>query len=285
MFNYLKNRKNALSNISRNIQSFNSTNNFTYLTSTEYFSTNKKFNSIMFKNFSSNLKNITKSKTINNNSKSNYDKANKEFVRLYPKDRVGLLPAYGDSNKLSHFEKRILKKYNMTDTKIKLTTINKIQRKKNLALVSNYKQQNKFIDLNILGYHFENGNLSIIKHHKKTVPIELDRLKLFNKVEKDKNKNIVKFFPAKLAPTTNKSNRVDINTQKRFPVKLPTSEEVNIIKQKKHESKKPSVLDTDYDTAVKSTYKGEDFEAISQNFLKRIFTKVSTERKLILKDK
>jgi len=280
MFNYLKNKGHILNNISKNIPVFEKTQFSNFMNIAEKSSKKTYFNFLNVKNFSFYFK-----KNINSNSnklKPNNDR--NKFVRLYPKDKVAVLPAFGVVSKLSHFERRILKKYNVKDTRIKLATINKIQRKKGLAYISNNKTKNKYIDLNILGYHFENGNLSMIKHHKESVPVELNRLTLYNKVEKDRNKKIISIKPAKLIKGRDNSFRVDAVTKKVFPVKLPTFEEVEKLRQKKHETKKPSALDTDYNTAIKSTYNGEDFEDVTKNFLKRIFLKVSTERKLILKD-
>ena len=262
MFNYIKNKTYILNNISKNIPDFTKNSNFNFTTLTQNISNKKGFNFLSAKNFSYNFKNTTN----NSKAKNNNDK----FVKLYPKDRVAVMPPCGDPKKLSHFEKRLQKKFNCTDTKIKLATINKIQRKKNLAFVSNHQTKNKYIDLNILGYHFENGNLSIIKHHKESVPISLDRLKLFNKVEKDRNKNIISIEHVRLLNKRNQSDRVDAVTRKKFPVKCLTFEDVEKLRQKKQETKKPTPLDTDYNTAVSSTYKGEDFEEVTKDFLRRI---------------
>ena len=279
MFNYLKNRTTIINHIGKNLSELNKSNKFNFITTIEKHSNNNSLNFLSAKNFAF--------KFHNNSPKSNStkDKNDNKFVRLYPKDKVAIMPEFGQVNKLSHFEKRILKKYENKDTKIKLATINKINRKKNLAWVSNNKTKNKFIDLNVLGYHFENGTLDIIRHHKESVPIELNRLQLYTKVEKNKKKEVLSIKPAKLIKRKDNSIRIDTKTKKLFPVKLPTYEEVEKLRQKKHENKKPSPMDTDYTTAVKSTYKGEDFEEVTKNFLRRIFTKVSTERKLILKDK
>ncbi len=269
-----------MKNIGKSLFELNKSSKFTFITSAERQLNKNSLTFLCVKNFAF--------KFTKNNSNSNTNKQDKnenKFVKLYPKDRVAIMPEFGDINKLSHFEKRIVKKYDCKDTKIKLATINKINRKKNLAWVSNNKTKNKFIDLNVLGYHFENGTLDIIRHHKESVPIALNRLQLFTKVRKNKNKEVLSIDPAKLIKKSDNSIREDAKTKKQFPVKLPTFKEIEIIRQNKHESKKPSTLDTDYRTAVKSTYKGEDFEEVTKNFLRRIFIKVSTERKLILKDK
>ena len=190
---------------------------------------------------------------------------------------------------MSPFEKRMLKKLDIKDlkkdSKIKLATIQKINRKDNTAVITNYKLKNKYIDLNILGYHFETGNLSIIKRHNESVPIELDRLKLFTKLEKDRNDNIVSFKEAKLVPRKNRSLRVDRATKMKFPIKRLSYEAVENLRKKKHETKKLTPLDTQYDIAVQSTYKGENFEALTQDFIKRIYSKIHIEKRLILKDK
>jgi hypothetical protein len=280
MFNYLKNKTIITNSIAKNLSELNKSNKFNFITVTEKLC-NK--NSLSFLNVRNFAFKFTKNDT--NRNSNNKNKNENKFVRLYPKDKVAIMPAFGDVDKLSHFEKRIIKKYDIKDTKIKLATINKINRKKNLAWVSNNTTKNKFIDPNVLGYNFENGSLDIIKHHKESVPIALNRLTLYTKVEKNKNKEVVKLQPAKLIKRRDNSIRVDAKTKRVFPVNLPTSEEIEKLRQKKHESKKPSPLDTDYKTAVKSTYIGEDYEEVTKNFLRRIFTKVSTERKLILKDK
>jgi hypothetical protein len=279
MFNYLKNKTTIINNIGKNLSELNKSSKFNFITTTEKQSNKNSLSFLSAKNFAFKFNN----KNPNSNSKK--DKNENKFVRLYPKDKVAIMPAFGELNKLSHFEKRIVKKYDNKDSKIKLATINKIDRKKNLAWVSNNKTKNKFIDLNVLGYHFENGTLDIIRHHKESVPIELNRLQLYTKVEKNTKKEVLSIKPAKLLKRSDNSIRIDSETKKVFPVKLLTFEEVEKLRQKKHESKKPSALDTDYRTAVKATYKGEDFEEVTKNFLRRIFTKVSTERKLILKDK
>lgn len=279
MFNYLKNKTTIINNIGKNLSELNKSSKFNFITTTEKQSNKNSLSFISGKNFAFKFNNN------NPNKNSKTDKNENKFVKLYPKDKVAIMPAFGEVDKLSHFEKRILKKYDNKDSKIKLATINKINRKKNLAWVSNNKTKNKFIDLNVLGYHFENGTLDIIRHHKESVPIELNRLQLYTKVEKNKKKEVLSIKPAKLIKRSDNSIRVDSETKKVFPVKLLNFEEVEKLRQKKHESKKPSALDTDYMTAVRATYRGEDFEEITKNFLRRIFTKVSTERKLILKDK
>lgn len=279
MFNYLKNKTLKINSLGKSLTSLNKISQLNFITTSEKQSNKHSLSFISAKNFA------FKFNKNNSGTKQTKDKNENKFVRLYPKDKVAIMPAFGDVKKLSHFEKRILKKYDCKDTKIKLATIHKINRKKNLAWVSNHKTQNKFIDLNVLGYHFENGTLDIIKHHKESVPIELNRLQLYNKVEKNNKKEVVSIQPAKLIKRRDNSIRVDAQTKKVFPVKLPKFEEVEKIRIKKQETKKPSPLDTDYRIAVKNTYAGEDFEELTKNFLRRIFTKVSTERKLILKDK
>jgi len=279
MFNFLKNNTLTMNNIGKCLFSLNKSSKFNFITTTEKQSNRNSLSFLSAKNFAFKFnKNNSSSRQINTKNK-------KKFVRLYPKDRVAILPEFGDVNKLSHFDKRIIKKYDVKDTKIKLATIHKINRKKNLAWVSNNKTKNKFIDLNILGYHFENGTLDIIKHHRESVPIDLNRLQLYNNVKKNNKKEVISIQPADLIKRRDNSIRVDAKTKKVFPVKLPNFEEVEKFRKRKQETKRLSPLDTDYQTAIKSTYEGEDFEEVTKGFLRRIFMKVSTERKLILKDK
>lgn len=278
MLNYLKNRSIITNTISRNLSELSKTSKFNFISTANNFENKNSLSYLTVKNFAYKFNNNNQNKNLKKNNNEN------KFVRLYPNDKVAIMPAFGEVDKLSHFEKRIIKKYDCKDTKIKLATIHKINRKKNLAWVSNNQTKNKYVDLNILGQHFENGSLDLIKHRKESVPIELNRLTLYNKVEKNNKNEVTKIDPAKLIRSRDNSNRIDLKTKNKFPVKFPTFEEVEKLRQKKHESKKPSPLDTDYKTAVKSTYVGEDFEEATKNFLRRVFTKVSTERKLILKD-
>ena len=229
MFNYLKNKINIL-HIANEIK-INSKN-----TRTNYFN-----------NFSSNKLNFFSKMNFSYNFSKDENKIKKDSkktktVSLYPNDRVVVLPPFGDKKKMSPFEKRMLKKLDIKDlkkdSKIKLATIQKINRKDNTAVITNYKLKNKYIDLNILGYHFETGNLSIIKRHNESVPIELDRLKLFTKLEKDRNDNIVSFKEAKLVPRKNRSLRVDRATKMKFPIKRLSYEAVENLRKKKHETAK-----------------------------------------------
>lgn len=224
---------------------------------------------------------ITKNEKNPKNKKATGEKK----PSLYVGDKVEILPEVGDLNKLSHYEKRMLKHKEIKDTELKVGTILKIQRKKNIALVSNHKTEKKYVDINYLGYYFENNRLKDITLKNKNVPISVDRLRLFSEITKDKNNKITSIKPAKIKYRNDPKNRVDMNNNKVFPVFLPTSREIEALRKKKHEEKKVTELDTEYDIAVKTTYKGENFEKITRNFVGKIFNKNYIEKNLILNDK
>jgi hypothetical protein len=216
---------------------------------------------------------------------SKYFPSGEKKPSLYKGDKVEILPLVGDQKNISRFERNMLKYKKVPELDLKYGTILKINRTKNTALVTNTKLEDKYVDVNFLGYYFESNRLKTIKQKKASVPISLNRLRLFSEITKNKKEKITSIKPAKIKYRNDPKNRVDLNNGKVFPVFLPTEKEINELRKKKHEEKKLTELDTQYDLAIKTTYKGENFEKITKNFIERIFNKNYIEKRLILNDK
>jgi hypothetical protein len=216
---------------------------------------------------------------------SKYYQSGEKKPSLYKGDKVEILPFVGDQKNLSRYEKKLLKFKKFPDLDLKYGTIQRINRSKNTALVTNTKLEKKYIDVNYMGYFFENNSLKAIKQKNVCVPISLNRLRLFSEIKKDSKGKITSIRPAKIKYRNDPKNRVDLNTGKVYPVFLTAKKDIEAYRKKKHEEKKLTELDTKYDIAVMSTYKGENFEKITKNFIDKIFNKNYIEKRLILNDK